>query len=321
MSTPVESQSYYAPEAYHPDRIPEQPDALPRKLLFKLIGTRLPWGNTQEVLPDNIMQDPSPEKMRYGEKFEKEKAEQKANGTYVTRPFEHLELHYRHDHEVIRHAQFPFKTQFWLFLKGGGKWLTIILILPLFLTHLTMIPLVGGADNSLTYYDLLEVYAWFLGIPFACGLIGHMVVEYFPKVWLRAPKGPLWELNRRTGLVTIFDYKDFKKTGKIGEFTASFYEFDAYIITNPDRQGLPMIGLSLAHRYSNKGMNFNDMIAPDNLAQTPCALWDFFQNFMDISRPLPDVPVHEAHRHLDPVTAEYDRQTGRDPRYWIDMDN
>ncbi|MFS2196867.1 hypothetical protein ACCD02_32645, partial [Pseudomonas sp. Pseusp88] len=110
MSTPVESQSYYAPEAYHPDRIPEQPDALPRKLLFKLIGTRLPWGNTQEVLPDNIMQDPSPEKMRYGEKFEKEKAEQKANGTYVTRPFEHLELHYRHDHEVIRHAQFPFKT-------------------------------------------------------------------------------------------------------------------------------------------------------------------------------------------------------------------
>ncbi|MFS2196864.1 hypothetical protein ACCD02_32630, partial [Pseudomonas sp. Pseusp88] len=115
-----ESQSYYAPEAYHPDRIPEQPDALPRNLLFKLIGTRLPWGNTQEVLPDNIMTDPDPEGMRFWEKFRKEKAEQKANGTYVPRPFEHLELHVKHDHEVIRHAKFPLRSQFWLFLKKGG---------------------------------------------------------------------------------------------------------------------------------------------------------------------------------------------------------
>ncbi|MFS2162051.1 hypothetical protein ACCD10_32650, partial [Pseudomonas sp. Pseusp122] len=267
------------------------------------------------------MQDPSPEKMRYWEKFEKEKAEQKANGTYITRPFEHLELHYRHDHEVIRHAQFPFKTQFWLFLKGWGKWATIILIPIMALTHMTALYKLNEPAWELTKSLFIEVHSWFIGIPFICGLTGHIVVEYFPRIWLRAPKGPLWELNRRTGTVTIFDYKDFKKTGKIGEFIAPFYEFDAYIITNPDRQGLPMIGLSLAHRYSNKGMNFNDMIAPDNLAQKPCALWDFFQNFMDISRPLPDVPVHEAYRHLDPVTAEYDRQTGRDPRYWIDMDN
>ncbi|MFS2191437.1 hypothetical protein ACCD02_04610, partial [Pseudomonas sp. Pseusp88] len=277
--------------------------------------------NTQEVLPDNIMQDPSPEKMRYWEKFEKEKAEQKANGTYVTRPFEHLELHYRHDHEVIRHAQFPFKTQFWLFLKGGGKVTTMLFILVSILTYFLTMPSANSPNKELIYKEMLEFYSWTLGTPLFCWAIGHIVVEYFPRIWLRAPKGPLWELNRRTGLVTIFDYKDFKKTGKIGEFTAPFYEFDAYIITNPDRQGLPMIGLSLAHRYSNKGMNFNDMIAPDNLAQKPCALWDFFQNFMDISRPLPDVPVHEAHRHLDPVTAEYDRQTNRDPRYWIDMDN
>ncbi len=121
MSNSVESQPYYAPEAYHPDRIPEQAEALPRKLLFKLIGSRLPWGNTQEVLPDNIMMDPDPEGMRFWENFRKEKAEQKANGTYVTRPFEHLELHFKHDHEVIRQAHFPFRSQFWLFLKGGGS--------------------------------------------------------------------------------------------------------------------------------------------------------------------------------------------------------
>ncbi|WP_413430791.1 hypothetical protein [Pseudomonas sp. Pseusp122] len=189
------------------------------------------------------------------------------------------------------------------------------------LTHMTALYKFNEPAWELTKSLFIEVHSWFIGIPFICGLIGHIVVEYFPRIWLRAPKGPLWELNRRTGLVTIFDYKNFKKTGKIGEFTAPFYEFDAYIITSPDRQGSAMNGLSLAHRYSDKGTNFNGIIVPDNTTHMPCALWDFFQNFMDISRPLPDIPVHEAHRHLDPVTAEYDQKTSRDPRYWIDMDN
>lgn len=42
---------------------------------------------------------------------------------------------------------------------------------------------------------------------------------------------------------------------------------------------------------------------------------------MDASRPLPDLPCFEKCRYLDPVSAEHDRQTGRNPRYWIDMDD
>ncbi|MFS2196849.1 hypothetical protein ACCD02_32550, partial [Pseudomonas sp. Pseusp88] len=101
------------------------------------------------------------------------------------------------------------------------------------LTHMTALYKFNEPAWELTKSLFIEVHSWFIGIPFICGLIGHIVVEYFPRIWLRAPKGPLWELNRRTGLVTIFDYKNFKKTGKIGEFTAPFYEFDAYIITSP----------------------------------------------------------------------------------------
>jgi hypothetical protein len=35
---------------------------------------------------------------------------------------------------------------------------------------------------------------------------------------------------------------------------------------------------------------------------------------------LPDIPSLEPFRHLDPVTAEHDRQTGRNPRFWRDLD-
>ncbi|RMR23585.1 hypothetical protein ALP91_04545, partial [Pseudomonas savastanoi pv. glycinea] len=45
------------------------------------------------------------------------------------------------------------------------------------------------------------------------------------------------------------------------------------------------------------------------------------QNYMDTSGPIPDIPLFEPYRHLDPVTASYDQQRGRNPRYWIDMDN
>ncbi|MGA4601389.1 hypothetical protein ACPA1U_11510, partial [Ectopseudomonas hydrolytica] len=58
-----------------------------------------------------------------------------------------------------------------------------------------------------------------------------------------------------------------------------------------------------------------------NGTAVPCALWDYLQNYMDISKPLPDTPELEAFRHLDPTTAEHDRQTGRAPRYWRDMDD
>jgi hypothetical protein len=50
------------------------------------------------------------------------------------------------------------------------------------------------------------------------------------------------------------------------------------------------------------------------------ALWDFLQQYMDVSKPLPDILALEPFRHLDPVTAEHDQRTGRPARYWRDMD-
>ncbi|BAV77933.1 hypothetical protein PCAU_5724 [Pseudomonas chlororaphis subsp. aurantiaca] len=319
MNIPV--QPYYGPDAYRPDQIPEQAVSTERGWLSKFSGTRLPWGNTQEVAPDSIMEDPTPDDMRFSEQIKKEKEEKKANGTYIPVPFEGVELHQKYDHEYFRFAKFPFRSQFWLYMKGVGKWFFIILAPIMTFSHLIVMPASRQSPWDFTYEALIYFYSWVLGIPLLCGVIGHIVVNHFPHVWFRPPKGPLWELNRRTGLVTFFDYKHFKKDGVIDEVIAPFYEFDAYIVTSPDRQGLPMNGLFLIHRYRDIRINLNNLIIPDNTTQRPCALWDFLQNFMDVSRPLPELPLYEPYRHLDPMTAEYDRKTGREARYWIEMDD
>ncbi|KAF1066086.1 MAG: hypothetical protein GAK45_02024 [Pseudomonas citronellolis] len=151
--------------------------------------------------------------------------------------------------------------------------------------------------------------------------MGGVVVSYFPGIWFRPPQGPIFDLNRRTGLVTLYDYKNFKKTGVPEEISAPFYEFDAYIFTTIDRSGGALNVLWLMHRYCQLRVPVGTVLSTDQLPQTVCALWDFYQNFMDISRPLPELSYLEETRHLDPITAEHDRKTQRKPRYWADMDD
>ncbi|PKM29686.1 MAG: hypothetical protein CVV07_08240 [Gammaproteobacteria bacterium HGW-Gammaproteobacteria-11] len=116
-------------------------------------------------------------------------------------------------------------------------------------------------------------------------------------------------------MITVFEYR----RSEVIEKRAPFHEFDAYINTTPDRQGLPMNVLSLEHRYSDISIHFGDLQPPDRNTQQPCALWDFIQNYMDISHPLPDAPLFEEHRHNDPTTLEHDKATKRHKRFWIDM--
>lgn len=321
MSDLVASGTYYAQKAYSSRHIPDQSASVEQSWLLKFSGVRLPWGNTQEVVPSGIMQDPKPESMRFWENAEKQKAVKKADGTYVSAPLEEAELHQKYDQESFRYAQLPFCSQVWLLLYTFGKW-GFIIVLPVYL----LVCLAGadeyGSSFVIGYFNnVAESFPVLMGPLLVAWLIGHVVVNHLPKLWFRSPKGPLWELNRRTGLVTLFDYKRFKKEGVINELVAPFYEFDAYIVSSPDRQGSPMNGLFLIHRYRDIRINFNNLITPDNTLQSPCALWDFLQNFMDISRPLPELPMYEPYRHLDPITAEYDRQQQRPVRYWIDMDD
>ncbi|PSF14823.1 hypothetical protein C7H10_03500, partial [Marinobacter shengliensis] len=99
-----------------------------------------------------------------------------------------------------------------------------------------------------------------------------------------------------------------------------FYEFDAWCCARVDRFGT-LFDLVLSHRYSKLDVTVGDILGAHGSATMCYAYWDFIQNYMDITKPLPELPLLERYRPLDPTTAEHDQKTGRPPRYWRDMDD
>lgn len=120
------------------------------------------------------------------------------------------------------------------------------------------------------------------------------------------------EFNRLTGQVRI-------ALGRKRFFEAPFVEFDAYVERVVQQDGI-FYRLMLVHRYTQKTFNKTAFSTIEAEKHEVLALWDMLQRYMDVTQPLPDTPRLEPFRHLDPVTAEYDKQTDRNPRYWRDLD-
>ena len=118
--------------------------------------------------------------------------------------------------------------------------------------------------------------------------------------------------NRETGQVS-FAMPGGKK------LTAPFEEFDAYVERVIEAGGI-FYRLMFVHRYTTKQFSQTSLSRVEPTKEEVMALWDMLQRYMDTSQPLPDVPRLEPFRHLDPVTAEHDRRTDRNPRFWRDLD-
>jgi len=320
----TDQTNYYAPTAYRLDSIPNQLPSEERSWLKRFGKKRLPWGDPLELAPDEFMRERSPDKLRFQEQMFRERDEKLAAGTYVPAPYEHVDFHDRHDHERFRFSLWSAKSQFWAYLHMFGKGWSIMFS-PLYILSGLIIAANASGDFLFEFLDFVQRTYYVMLLPlYSAWALAVLVIHKFPKLWVKPSRGPIWELNRRTGMVTLFDYKnngEYKKNGTIGELTAPFYEFDAYIVSAPDRQGTMNHVLCLAHRYRDIVINFASLVNLDTRWQLPCALWDYLQNYMDTSGPLPELPRYEEFRHLDPTTAAYDLKTGRNPRFWIDMDN
>lgn len=310
---------YYGPMAYRPDQIPDQPPQTEdhhRSWLTRRTSIRLPWGHTQEVVPLRIFERDNPTQMRRMEGKADPLGQLQAEGRFQDNRF---------DHECQRHASPAFRTALLLHAGMIGKFLFFVS------TPLTLLAyfffLFSLSDTNTwqeTTWEAAPFMAWMILTPLVAWQGSTLLVVKFPRWSLKEGRGPQWELNRRTGLVTVFEYPKkwlFFRTREPRKTEIPFYEFDAFVTSMVDRQGLPIHFFHFFHRYSDQAANIAAVHNGESSGNPLFAFWDFTQNYMDTSRPLPDIPALEPYRHQDPVTAEHDRRTGRDPNYWRNMDD
>lgn len=224
------------------------------------------------------------------------------------------------DQESIRYATLPSSSWRWLIVKGFAKFLSTVGLAFFTLASISMVFILGRNWQSVLLDSYLPVVIYGGG---PCALIWatiSLIERLFPSWIYKDPQGPLWEFNRRTGLVTAFrDPRKKRDAGQIA-WQSPFAEFDGYVHSGPTHQGLPLYYGAMVHRFREEAMPLTAFQAASANDEDHKALWNFWLQYMDSTAPLPDIPLFEPHRSKDPVTAEHDQRTGRHPRYWRDMD-
>ncbi len=308
----VNAGGYYEDAAYRSDALPEQADQHQeqnRSKLGRSASFRLPWGKARDVLPPSFLSDHSPRLLR---ELEKREDLSKKIG-----------LQSENNHECFRYATLAFRARFFDMMNALGKLGTFILVPILFLTYLFALSASGDSETWPTVLDTTIDYGLVTVAPvLTMWLVSNLAIRFCTGFLLKAGQGPKWELNRRTGMVTVWQYPrklPFMPRKPPNVIEKPFYEFDAWCCARVDRHG-SLFDLVLSHRYSKLDVTVGDILGSHGHPNMCYAFWDFIQNYMDVTRPLPDFPLIEKYRHMDPVTADHDRNAGRPERYWRDMD-
>ena len=136
--------------------------------------------------------------------------------------------------------------------------------------------------------------------------IGYATYRIFNYIASILPDKKSDYIDRRTGMITFSKNLDKEKND------IPFVDCDPYLFTD-NTSGMNKY-LLYVDRYDGSYISISVYTTVDVYLLTA-----YMKEFMDISKPLPDVPELEAYREQDPVTVEYDKKTGRNPRYWRDM--
>ncbi|PRY58717.1 hypothetical protein B0H98_1187 [Vreelandella songnenensis] len=149
---------------------------------------------------------------------------------------------------------------------------------------------------------------------------GSIIYRFLPNFISGYQSGPMWELDRRTGMVKVFANSAKKSTAWKVAHELPFHEFDCYLQSSPSSQGIAQYNLSLVHYSVEAHVALVGMFGVTSRLDQ-LAAWDMVQRFMDTSQPLPDSPQWEQFRPLDPTTLEWDKEIARPPRFWRDMED
>nr|WP_297397854.1 hypothetical protein [uncultured Marinobacter sp.] len=196
-------------------------------------------------------------------------------------------------------------------LVGGGVlvlYYAAMVDLPEFLKFLWGLFVILGW-MPLSIYILIKTMPWVMG---GFALLLRPFDKLLGKLMDRSLESGESVFNRQTGHVS------FPLSGG-RRLTAPFVEFDAYV-ERVVQQGGIFYRLMFVHRYTAKQFSQTSLSRIEPSKEEVLALWDMLQRYMDLSQPLPDMPRLEPFRHLDPITAEHDQKTGRNPRFWRDLD-
>ncbi len=160
----------------------------------------------------------------------------------------------------------------------------------------------GTSALFLAYWS--SVFIYFMGV-IGCDLLLRLYSLY------GSPDGG--EFNRIDGMVRF--KRRFSRP-----FVAPFGEFDPVLRALPTGFGSGDYTIVLRHRYTGDSLTLAAKMHTLGLDKVNAlAFWDCLQRYMDVTQPLPDLPVLEQSRHRDPVTAEHDLRTGRPERRWRDQ--
>ena len=118
-------------------------------------------------------------------------------------------------------------------------------------------------------------------------------------------------LFRSTGMVHYFPGKNKDPIIK------PYREYDCSISQTSGVKGGAYLSLWMSNRYDKK-IKFGLPNQPGSIFSARVTA-EMIECFMDISRPLPDVPELELYRPYDPVTAAWDKKYERPSRLFRDM--
>lgn len=183
-----------------------------------------------------------------------------------------------------------------------------IFILPTLIISL----LIMGLD--LIYSMLSEPLYFLVFLPIPIWWLSNIILD---KGWIAKhskPDKPAFSFHRDTGMVTIRTKKH--------STTLPFREFQGCGMTvYAPNSAIKRLAFGIKHKHSMIWARMEgSMTAAYSAYPWPLSVrWELITHYMDVTRPLPDIPIFEPFRHLDPTTKEWDLKHGRPKNVWLNM--
>ena len=173
---------------------------------------------------------------------------------------------------------------------------------------------------SLPFYDEGEKFQWW--IPFFTFLWNLFFLNLLPTTARYIPDRVMY-LDRKNQTVGFtFDIPGCEQRDDLGNCCFKWEEIVCRLTSKMGAPGVMSYFPEISHIDQDKYPKTIVTGSVVELSANPVhcyLLWECYVRFMDLSKPLPDVPVYEQHRHSDPITAEFDKKNNRPSDFWVDF--